>query len=79
MSNYAPLHAIGARQRRLIEARLARHAGIMRQLEAGGMSHEDASRKAYAIVRLESPLQKPDAPWYPICGGAVHCDDPYKP
>jgi hypothetical protein len=46
-----------------IERRLARHAGIMRQLEASGLCRKEASRRAFDIVKLESPLRLPDAPW----------------
>jgi hypothetical protein len=46
-----PRPAMRKGERRIVEQRLARHANIMRQLEAEGMSRENASRKAFEIVR----------------------------
>jgi hypothetical protein len=51
MANHHPIRAIGAAQRRAIEMRLRRHAEFMRQLEAKGMSREEASRKALQLVK----------------------------
>ena len=72
-----PRPAMRKGERRIVERKLARHAGIMRQLEAEGFSRAEASRRAKIIVDQESPLQLPDAPYCPICGGSVRCDDPY--
>jgi hypothetical protein len=52
MSNHHPRRAIGAAQRRAIEERLARHAKFMAQFEDEGMSHEEASQKAFQLVRV---------------------------
>lgn len=47
-----PLRAAGNRR---IKARLARHAEIMAELEAGGLDREAASREAYQRVIREIP------------------------
>jgi hypothetical protein len=47
-----PLRAAGSRR---IRARLARHAEIMAELEADGMSREAASAEAYVRVIREIP------------------------
>jgi hypothetical protein len=46
-----PRPAMRKGERRIVEQRLARHAGIMRQLEAAGIPREEASRKAFEIVK----------------------------
>lgn len=53
MSNYAPLHCIGNKQRRKIEARLRRHAELMAQLESRGMPRKEASSQAMADLKIE--------------------------
>ena len=48
-----PRPAMRAQGRRFLERRLARHAELMKQFVAEGMSRDDASRKAYDIVKSE--------------------------
>jgi hypothetical protein len=62
MANHHPRRAIGAAQRRTIEERLRRHADFMRIFQAQGMSRDDASRKAFQMVKAGAKPQDMDDP-----------------
>lgn len=47
-----------SRERR-IRDQLARHAELMAELQVQGMTREDASRKAYAIIKAAHAPLKP--------------------
>jgi hypothetical protein len=49
-----------ARERREKESKLRLHAEYMRRLEAEGMSREDASRKAFFMVKAGKWIEPND-------------------
>lgn len=51
MANHHPIRAIGAAQARKISGRLRQHSELMARFEGEGMSREDASRKAFMLVK----------------------------
>jgi len=53
MGIFNPRPQMRKRERRVIEARLARHAELMREHESAGMSREDASRQAMRDLLAE--------------------------
>ncbi len=57
-ANLHPRRAIGAAQRRNIEARLKRHNEIMQKLMKDGMEKEAASNKAYEMLLAEEKERK---------------------
>lgn len=52
MANHHPIRAIGAAQRRAIESRLSDHAKWMAQFQAEGFSRDEASRRAFLMVKF---------------------------
>lgn len=52
-----PRPAMRARERRTIEANLRLHAAAMKELQAAGMSRDEASRAALILVRAKKSLK----------------------